>query len=153
MHDEVPFTELLREPSATAGRLRDTRRLRLRRRDAEDLELRTAERAAQEDEVVDLSACLLAGMVRDETGVPMLARVLPQALPWVAFLPRDGAHEFIQELVVTLRAALSIDNLAPVSQLLVEWRHTAEIYADGHLHGEAVRQLGADGGPVPRPRT
>jgi hypothetical protein len=33
-YDQVPFTELLREPSAAAGRVHDTRRLRLRRRDA-----------------------------------------------------------------------------------------------------------------------
>jgi len=150
-YDEVPFTELLREPSATAGRLRDTRSLRLRRRDAEDLVLRTAERAAQEDEVVDLSARLLAGLVHDEGGMPVLRRILPQALPWVAFLPEGGADELLEELVATLRAAISIDNLWPVSRLLVEWRHTAEIYADPHLHAEATRQLGEDGGPVRPP--
>ncbi len=153
VNDEVPFTELLREPSATAGRLRDIRSLRLRRRDAEDLELRTAERATQEDEVVDLSARLLAGLVHDEAGAPMLSRLLPQALPWVAFLPDDGTEEFVAELVATLRAAISIDNLVPVSQLLTEWRHTAEIYADRHLHAEALRPLAVDGGPVPRPET
>lgn len=149
--DEVPFTELLREPSATAGRLRAVRSLRLRRRDAEDLDLRTAERAAQEDEVIDLSARFLAGLVRDEAGASVLRRVLPEALPWVAFLPDGGTDELAAELVATLRASISLDNLWPVSQLLTEWRHTAEIYADPHLHTEAMRRLGADAGPVSRP--
>ncbi|MGH3844442.1 MAG: hypothetical protein ACRDS0_23795 [Pseudonocardiaceae bacterium] len=36
----------------------------------------------------------------------------------------------MEELVATLQGAVSIDNLWPVSQLLVEWRHTAEIYAE-----------------------
>lgn len=113
--------------------------------------LRTAERAAGEDEVVELSARLLAGLVHDEAGVSVLRRVLPEALPWVAFLPDGGTDELVEELAATLRAAISIDNLWPVSQLLIEWRHTAEIYADPHLHAEAKRRLGADGGPVPRP--
>ncbi|MGH3900862.1 MAG: hypothetical protein ACRDTA_21985 [Pseudonocardiaceae bacterium] len=72
----LPFTELLREPSTTAGRLRATRRLR---------------------------------------------RILPQAQPWVTFLPTKAVDELVEE-VATLQAAASIDSLWPVSQLLVEWR-------------------------------
>ena len=53
--------------------------------------------------------------------------------------------------MATLQDAVSIDNLWPVSQLLVEWRHTAEIYADPGLHTAATRVLGEGGGPVPRP--
>jgi hypothetical protein len=150
-YDQVPFTELLREPSATAGRLQDTRRLRLRRRDAEDLVLQTAERAAREDEVIEVSARLLAGLVHDVDGASILRRVLPQALPWVTFLPTNAVDDLVEELVATLQAAVSIDNLWPVSQLLVEWRHTAEIYADPLLYTAATRVLGDDGGPVRRP--
>ena len=101
---------------------------------------------------MDLAARLLAGLVHDEAGAPVLRRVLARALPWVAFLPDGGTDELVEELVATLRAAISIDNLWPVSQLLIEWRHTAEIYADPHLHAEATRRLGADGGPVRRPK-
>jgi len=150
-YDEVPFTELLREPSATAGRLDEARRLRLRRRDAEDLVLQSAERATREDEVIDLSARLLTGLVHETGGALILRRILSQALPWVTFLPADAVDELADELVATLQAAVSIDNLWPVSQLLVEWRHTAEIYADPVLHTAATRVLGDDGGPVPRP--
>ncbi|MGH3923450.1 MAG: hypothetical protein ACRDTT_11390 [Pseudonocardiaceae bacterium] len=150
-YDEVPFTELLREPSATAGRLDDIRRLRLRRRDAEDLVLQSAARAAREDEVIDLSVRLLAGLVHDAGGALVVRRILPQALPWVTFLPTEAVGEFLDELMVTLQAAVSIDNLWPVSQLLVEWRHTAEIYADPQLYAAVTRVLGGDGGPVPRP--
>lgn len=55
--------------------------------------------------------------------------------------------------MATLQAAVSIDNLWPVSQLLVEWRHTAEIYADPVLYTAATRVLGDDGDPVPRPES
>jgi hypothetical protein len=151
-YDQVPFTELLREPSATAGRLQGARRLRLRRRDAEDLVLQTAERAAREDEVIDMSARLLAGLLRDADGALIVRRILPQVLPWVTFLPPEAADELVEELVATLQAAVSIDNLCPVSQLLVEWRHTAEIYADPVLYKAATRVLSDDGSLVPLPQ-
>ncbi|MGH3935136.1 MAG: hypothetical protein ACRDS1_09200 [Pseudonocardiaceae bacterium] len=66
-YDQVPFTELLREPSATPGRLRDTRR-----RDAEDLVPQSAQRAVREDEVIDVSARLLAGFVDDADRQPVV---------------------------------------------------------------------------------
>ena len=113
--------------------------------------LQNAERAEREDEVIDVSARLLTGFMHDADGALILRRVLPQALPWVTFLPAEAVDEFVAELVATLRAAVSIDNLWPVSQLLVEWRHTAEIYADPLLYTAATRVLGDDGGPVPRP--
>lgn len=147
--DGVSFTELLREPSTTAGRLDAVRRLR----DAENLVLQSAARAAREDEVVDLSARLLAELVHDTGGAPILRRILPQALPWMTFLPAGAIDELVAELVSTLRAAVSLDNLWPVSQLLVEWWHTAEIYVDPQLPAAATRVLGDDGDPVPRPET
>ncbi|MGH3926633.1 MAG: hypothetical protein ACRDTT_27860 [Pseudonocardiaceae bacterium] len=113
--------------------------------------LQSAERAAQEDEVIDLAARLLAGLVHDAGGALLLRRILPQALPWVMFLPTEAVDELVAELVTTLGAAVSIDNLGPVPQLLVEWRHTAEIYADPVLYAAATRVLGDDGDPVPRP--
>ncbi len=45
------------------------------------------------------------------------------------------------------------DEVIDVSAQLVEWRHTAEIYADPVLHTAATRVLGDDGGPVPRPES
>lgn len=85
----------------------------------------SAERAAREDEVIDVSSRLLAGFVHDTDGVLILRRILPQALPWVTFLPPEALNELVEELVDTLQAAVSIDNLWPVSQVLVEWRHSA----------------------------
>ncbi|MEV0128161.1 hypothetical protein AB0H83_06775 [Dactylosporangium sp. NPDC050688] len=38
-----------------------------------------------------------------------------------------------------------------MSQLLVEWRHTAEIHADPDLHRALTTQPLDDFGPVPRP--
>lgn len=80
-----------------------------------------------------------------------LTQVLPAALPWVRFLPGPAVDAFAIELVDTVHSAAAIDNMAPVSQLLAEWRHTAEVYADSELHEVLTRPHEGDHGSVPAP--
>lgn len=101
--------------------------------------------------MVDLTVHLLAGLLADRSGAGLVRRLLPAALPWVRFLPDAATDELAAELVATVHAAASLNNLAPVSQLLTEWRHTAEIYADPELHAILAQPLGDDFGPVPAP--
>jgi hypothetical protein len=147
--ESVPFSELLRQPVETTDRLTHTRAVRLRRRDAADLVLMFADRAEAEAEVIDVTARLLAGIVHRD---PDLVReVLPTALPWVRFLPPDDIDTMANEFVATTEAAAAIGNTAAVSQLLIEWRHTAEIHADPDLYRALTSQDLGDFGPVPRP--
>ncbi|HET8657692.1 MAG TPA: hypothetical protein VFM55_01685 [Micromonosporaceae bacterium] len=111
----------------------------------------SADLARQEREVVDLTIHLLAGVLDDRSGAELVRRMLPAALPWVRFLPDTAIDELAAELVATAYVALSLDNLAPVSQLLIEWRHTAEVHADPKLHAMLTRPTGDDFGPVPAP--
>ncbi|MGH3902010.1 MAG: hypothetical protein ACRDTA_27910 [Pseudonocardiaceae bacterium] len=68
-YDQVPFTELLREPSVTAGRLRDTRRLRLRRMLPQALSWVTFLPTKAVDELVEeLVATLQAAVSIDNDG-------------------------------------------------------------------------------------
>jgi hypothetical protein len=149
--DEVPFTELIQQPTRTTGRLVGGRALRLRRRDAEDLVLMSAGRAQQEGEVVDLTARLLAGMLKQHGGPEFIRRVLPSVLPWTRFLPTDAIDELAREFVETTEAAASVNNMAPVAQLLAEWRRTAEVYADPELHAALTRAHEGDHGQVSAP--
>ncbi|GAA3426564.1 hypothetical protein ACWDTT_16600 [Streptosporangium sandarakinum] len=150
--EEVPFTELLRQPSETAERLSRVRAVRLRRRDSDDLVLMTAERVEGENEVIGLTAKLLAALFHDDAGgAEILRRVFPDVLPWTRFLPASGVEELLASLSEIAPAAASLGNLAPVTQLLVEWRHTAEIYADPQLFAALTAPRGDDFGPVPRP--
>jgi len=55
------------------------------------------------------------------------------------------------EFIATTEAAAAVGKTAAVSQLLVEWRHTAEVHADPELHRTLTSQPLADFGPVPRP--
>ncbi|OKI48973.1 hypothetical protein [Micromonospora sp. CB01531] len=147
--ESVPFSELLRQPAETAERLSRTRAVRLRRRDAADLVLMSADRADAEGEVVDLTARLLANVVRRD---PALVREeLATVLPWVRFLPPGDVEQMTDQFVATAAAGVSLGNTAAVSQLLTEWRHTAEIHADPDLHRVLAAPSDGDFGPVARP--
>ncbi|MGH3884449.1 MAG: hypothetical protein ACRDRC_13770 [Pseudonocardiaceae bacterium] len=55
---------------------------------------------------------------------------------------------FVLELVDTLRAADTLANVAPVVQVITEWRNTAEVHADPELAAR-IRQGDDDYGVVP----
>lgn len=150
---EVPFSDLVQRPRDTVARLHAERgqTLRLRRRDADDLTLTTAARAAQEHAVVSATTRLfVALMQRDEAARTLLIDVIPEAFPWVRFLPTGDVRAFVLDLVETLRAADALDNPAPVVQVITAWQHTAEVHADPDLAAR-VRLLEGDLGPVQEP--
>lgn len=149
-YEDVPFSELLHHPAATARRLDAVRALRLRRRDAGDLALMRVDQMERHASVVDFASRLLAGLVR--TGnLAVLREVLPEALPWSTFLPADDVDTLLAELVDTARGAVALDNLTPIALLLTQWRHSAEIYADPDLLAAVTREPEGDLGPVPMP--
>jgi hypothetical protein len=149
-YDDVPFSELLHHPAATAERLDGVRALRLRRRDAGDLALMRIEQLERDESVVDFTARLLAGLVRAEN-VAVIRKLLPDALPWVTFLPEADFDAFVAELVTVAQGATELGNLAPVAVLLTQWRHSAEIFADPVLLEILTREPEGDLGPVPIP--
>ncbi|MFC9325512.1 hypothetical protein [Kitasatospora sp. NPDC057015] len=148
--EDVPFSELLHHPAATARRLDAVRVLRLRRRDAGDLALMRVDRMERDADVVDFTSRLLAALVRTEN-VPALREALPEALPWSTFLPAEDIDTLISELVDTARGAVALDNLTPIALLLAQWRHSAEIHADPALFDILTREPEGDLGPVPAP--
>jgi hypothetical protein len=149
-YEDVPFSELLHHPAATARRLDNVRVLRLRRRDADDLALMSVQQMEQDASIVEFTTRLLAGLVRTEN-VRALRAVVPDALPWTTFLPADDMETFLAELIATARGAVALDNLAPIAVLLTQWRHTAEVYADPRLLMLLTREPEGDLGPVPVP--
>ncbi|MEU0154279.1 hypothetical protein [Micromonospora fulviviridis] len=150
IYEELPFSEFLHQPAATADRLEKVRALRLRRRGAGDLALTRADQLERDAVVVDFTARLLAGMVRTEP-LTAVRRVLGEALPWVAFLPDEDVDQLLAELTTVAQGAASLENLSPVAVLLTQWRHTAEIHADPTLLELVGREPSGDLGPVPAP--
>jgi hypothetical protein len=149
-YEDVPFSELLHHPAATAERLDAVRALRLRRRDAGDLALMRIEQLERDESVVDFTARLLASLVRAEN-VAVIRKLLPDALPWVTFLPEADFDTFVTELVNVAQGATELGNLAPVAVLLTQWRHSAEVFADPVLLEILTREPEGDLGPVPTP--
>ena len=149
----VNFSELVNKNKQTLARLKESPRLLLHRRDGEDLVLTTAVRAEQDQTVVSAATRILAAMARREPGsTELLLDILPDAFPWVRFLPETDVHAFAVELVDTMRAADSVGNNASVAQLLIAWQHTAEVHSDPVLLAALTGDHGEDYGPVPDPR-
>ena len=150
---EAPFSELINKPKDTVAKLTAAPRqkLRLKRRDDEDLLLTTVERAEQDSEVLSATTHIFSALIaKDAAARALLTDVVPAAFPWVRFLPRHDVLQFVVELVDTRRAAQDLDNLVPVAQLIVEWKHTAEVHADPELLRALTQDIG-DVGPVPPP--
>lgn len=62
--------------------------------------------------MIDLTARLLAGVLRELSGAEAVARVLRAVLPWVRFLPAGAVDELVQEFIDTTQAAAEINNVA-----------------------------------------
>lgn len=149
----VNFSELVNKNKQTLARLKESPRLVLHRRDGEDLVLTTAARAEQDRTVVSAATRMLAAMARREPGsMELLLDIVPEAFPWVRFLPEADLHAFALELVDTMRAADSVGNSASVAQLLIAWQHTAEVHSDPELLAVLTSDHGEDYGPAPDPR-
>jgi len=151
---EVPFSDLVRKPSDTVAKLERNprRRIRLDRRDGEDLILEAAGRTEAEDEVLDMASRLFVSLVKNDLGARALLMALPEVFPWVKFLTTEGVRSFLVELVDTIRAAASVGNMAALEPVIAAWRDTAEIRSDPELFKAATMPLdGTDYGTVGPP--
>lgn len=145
---ERPFSEFLRQPNEVVADLVD-HDVVLRRRNAPALRLSEAEREEERDEAFDALARLLRNLlVHRPAG---LTSTIDEVFPWAMFLPRQDRGLFIDELAQTLLAVSTIDNFAPVGQLLREWKATAEVHADPGLARRLRQRLDAAGDSVPAP--
>jgi len=151
---EVPFSQLIQRSRETVAALESSprRRLRLERRDGQDLILESAERAEAEDEALSMTGRLFFSLVKNDDGARALLLALPDVFPWVRFLPTGQVREFLVELVETVRASAELGNVAALAPVVAAWRDTAEIYADPELYRELTVPLEeTDYGPVPKP--
>ncbi|MHB8463804.1 MAG: DUF6247 family protein [Acidimicrobiales bacterium] len=145
---EHPFSDLLRRPKEVTSDVDDGDVL-LRRRDGPDLRLTRADRDADR-------AATFAALGRTLRNLAVhspkaLSEALEEALPWLEVLPVKDRQLFVEEFSRVLVATTELDTYAPLSQLIREWRATAEVHADPRLARSLKRPLHADGGTVTRP--
>lgn len=151
---EINFSDLSNKPADSVRKLQESpsRTLLVHRRgDEEDLVLTTITKAEEVREVVSTTTALFVALMQHSESVrDLVTDVMPQAFPWVRFLPREDVQAFAVELVQTLEAADALGTPAPVTQLISQWQHTAEVHADPRLLA-ILHQDGEDHGPVPAP--
>jgi hypothetical protein len=147
--EEIPFSQLLQHSGETVARLEksQSRRMRLVRRDGEDLILESARRAEAEAEAILVTTRIISALASADE--PVLLKAFPDVFPWVRFLPTEDAHAFVEEFTVTARACAELGSLAALGPVIEAWRATAEIHADPALAKALSTPLdGADHGLV-----
>lgn len=145
---EHSFSDLLRHPKEVTSDVDDGDVL-LRRRDEPDLRLTRADR-----DVDRASTFAALGRTLRNLAVhspKALGESVEEALPWLGLLPVNDRQLFLQEFSRVLVATTELDTYAPLSQLIREWRATAEIHADPKLARSLKRPIRADGGVVEPP--
>ena len=145
---ERPFSDLLRRPKDVAGDLEDGDVV-LRRREEPDLWLTRADREAERSQAFAALARAFRNLAIHSPAA--LADALPDAFPWVELLPASDRRLFVDEFSRVITAAADLDSIAPLTQLVREWRATAEVHADPKLARRLRRALEANGDPVPAP--
>lgn len=148
---EVRFSQLLQHPRETVAQLEESRgrRLKLIRRDGEDLILESARRAEADEEGLLLAARLLVVLLSTENSAALVEAALAEVVPWTRFLPSDDAREFAKEFAQTARACAELGSMAGLRPVVEAWRATAEVHADPELRNALTVPLdGSDHGPV-----
>lgn len=149
---EVPFSQLVQRPKETVARLEESprRRLRLERRDGNDLILESADRAEAKESALRLSGSLFHHLMKTDSGSRAILLALPDIYPWVRFLPKEDVQAFLVELVDTLHACADLGDIAALMPVVNAWQETALIFSDPELRKEAIAPLdGTDYGAVP----
>lgn len=153
---EINFSELSNKPADSVRKLQESPNQTLlvhRRGDEEDLVLTTVGRANEVREVVSATTALFVALMQHSAEMRgLVTDVMPTVFPWVRFLPREDMQAFAVELIEVLEAANSLGTPAPVTRLITEWRHTAEVYADPRLFEILRGDHHEDLGEVPMPQ-
>lgn len=108
----------------------------------------TATRAEQERAVLTAATAMVDALLHANN--PELVRTIAEAaFPWASHLSDMEAGDFIEELITSVRAGLSLDNPAPAARTIEMWRHTAEVHADPELARVLSTPTEGDFGSVP----
>lgn len=146
---ERPFSDLLRKPKEVTDDVEQGDVL-LRRRDEPDLRLSRADREVQRADTFSAIGRALRNLaVHSPTA---LADALGDAFPWVEFLPAGDRRLFLDEFSRVVVAAAALDDYEALTQLVREWRATAEVHADPKLARRLRRAAEAAGKPITAPR-
>ena len=142
---ERPFSDLLRHPKDVTSDV-DESDVLLRRRDEPDLRLTRADRDDERAAAFTALARTLRNLAVHNPSA--LQDALGDAFPWLQFLPATDRRLFVEEFSRAIAGAADLGTYAPVSQLVREWRASAEIHADPKLARRLRKPVTAAGSRV-----
>lgn len=142
------FSDLLRRPKDVTDDL-ETGDVLLRRRDEPDLRLSRADRESHRVEAFAAMGRMLRNLAVHNPAT--MSDALVDAFPWIEFLPAGDRRLFLDEFTRVLTAAATVDNYELMTQLVHEWRATAEVHADPKLARRLRRSLEVAGDRVAPP--
>lgn len=145
---EHPFSDLLRQPNDVIEDLSDGDVV-LRRRGAPPLRLTFADRDQDRADAYAMLARTLRNLAVHQPEV--LAATIADEFAWTELLPAADREQFVYEFTRAITAAADIDTFTALSQLLTEWKSTAEIHGDPQLVANLAGPLAADGAHVESP--
>ena len=145
---EHQFSELLRHPNDVTDDLEDGDVL-LHRRDEPDLRLSRADRETERTSAFATLGRTLRNLAVHDPAP--LEAALAEEFPWVELLPARDRREFLQEFSKVVAATMELDDYQALTQLIREWRATAEVYADPRLAKRLRGPLSPSGDRVSRP--
>jgi hypothetical protein len=145
---EHPFSDLLRRPKDVTDDL-DEGDVLLRRRDEPDLRLSRADREVHRAEAFSALGRAMRNLAVHNPRA--LSDALADAFPWLELIPARDRRLFLDEFSRVVTAAAAVDNYEPLSQLVREWRATAEIHADPKLARRLRAPVDAGGDQVAAP--
>ena len=145
---ERPFSDLLRRPKEVTNDVANGDVV-LRRRDEPDLRLTLAERDLDKADALSALGRTLRNLAVHQ--LPALKKAMSDAFSWVEFLPADDRTEFAQDFSRVLVASAELDSYAALTELIRDWKATAEVYADPKLARRLKRPITAAGPSVPPP--
>ncbi|WP_316527024.1 prevent-host-death family protein [Kitasatospora brasiliensis] len=148
----VSFSELSKNSKRVADTVERAQRVRVTRRDGEDLYLTTERHDRQREETADVTTRLFAALIASDEGARTVLLALPVVFPWVRHLSAGEVREFVVDLVDATRDVVELDVHAGLHRVIAEWRATARVLADPELAAELARPLpGDDHGEVVEP--
>ena len=122
--------------------------------DEEPLEVTVAPAglAEQSELMAHAALALLEHVLRTKPTKTEVQAILAAAWPWTSHLPEHDVIALVDELGALLLGQRSTPKRdAAARQLLIEWEHTAEVWADPELRERLAGPLSLDGAPVLRP--
>lgn len=99
---------------------------------------------------IALASRMMRSLAKEQ---PDLAEALLAAeLPWLSWMPRSEQMDCIPEILNNLAAGAETGTFEPLARSILEWEHTAEVWADPQLARRLTSSFPGDGEEITRPQ-